>query len=193
MSSRAGRWVGVVVNAPAAPAVGLLCGLVFLFKPMQVFEGNAPFFFFSAAQFGLVLVPMFLATAGALVWLASRGSERVRHVLAAALAGVALAGWVNSTFVSTAGGILDGRTMLRMADARGAFFNALLWASVAAVAAALAYSQMQLVRRFLVALFVVLAAHCAWIAIADDHPWRAAPEPSRLANFSPTGTCSSSF
>ena len=150
MISRGGQWIGVVANAPATPAAGLLCGLVFLFEPMQVFEGNSPFFFFSAAQFGLVLVPMFLATTGALVWLASRGSEGVRHVLAAALAGVALAGWVNSTFVSTAGGILDGRTMLSMADAHDTFFNALLWASVAAVAAALAYSQMQLVRRFLV-------------------------------------------
>ena len=42
------------MRAPATPAAALLCGLVFLFQPAQMFEANAIFPYFGLAQIAVM-------------------------------------------------------------------------------------------------------------------------------------------
>ncbi len=172
------------MNAPATPAVALLCGLALLFKPAQMFEANGPFFYFGFAQIALLLLPVFLVAFLAIAWLAARGGPRWRQPLAAALGGIALAAWVNATFVGSPGGALDGRALLLPLDEERDALNALLFAGVALAGAAAAGWRPALARRFFVALFLVLAAQTAWIAATDEHPWRAEGDTRRLTQFS---------
>jgi hypothetical protein len=172
------------LRAPATPAIALLCGLVFLFKPAQMFDANAPFFYFGFAQIATLLVPVFMAACGVLVWLASRGGARWQHALAAALGGIALAAWINATFVASPGGALDGRTLLVPLDEERDALNALLCAGIALGGAAIAGWRPVLARRFLGALFVVLAVQTVWIAATDEHSWRPAGDTRRLTALS---------
>lgn len=171
-------------RAPATAAVALLCGLVFVFKPAQMFEANAPFIYFGFAQIALVLVPVFMATFAAAAWLASRGGERWQRVVAAALGGIALAAWMNATFVASPGGPLDGRTVLLPYDQEQFGLNLLLCAAFAAGGAASAWWFPVVTRRFLVALFAVLTGQAVWIAAADGHSWRPPGAAERLAALS---------
>lgn len=173
------------MRAPATPAVALLCGLVFLFKPAQMFEANTPFIYFGFAQIALLLMPVFLVAFGCVAWLASRGSQRWQRAVAAIIGGLALAAWVNATFVPSAGGALDGRTVLMPFDEERARLNLLLFAGLAAAGTAIAGSVPALARRFFAALFVVLAAQAAWIAASAEHPWRSEGAVQRLAELSP--------
>lgn len=162
-----------------------MCGLILLFKPAQMFEANAPFFYYGLAQIALLLVPAFLASFAVLAGLAALGGPRWRQALASAVGGLAVAAWVNATFVASPGGALDGRTLLVPLDEQRDAFNALLYVAVALAGAALAGWRPLLARRFFVALFVVLAAQTAWIALHDEHGWRAAGNTQRLATLSP--------
>jgi len=162
----------------------LLCGLVFLFKPAQMFEANQPFFYFGFAQIALLLVPLFLVAFGVIAWLASRGGARWQRALAAALGGLALAAWINASFVASPGGALDGRTLLVPLDEERDALNALLCAGIALGGAAIAGWRPVLARRFLAALFLVLAAQTAWIAATDEHAWRPEGDTRRLTAFS---------
>jgi len=171
------------LSAPATPAAALLCGLVFLFKPAQMFEANAAFPYFGLAQMALVLVPAFLVAFGTMAWLASRGGPRVQRAVAALLGGLALAAWTNATFVPSPGGSLDGRAPLAFDEARAAL-NLALCAGLAGGGATLAWRFPVAARRFFVALFAVLFAQAVWIAAADEHPWRAEGAAQRLAGLS---------
>ena len=173
-----------ILAAPATAALALLCGLIFLFKPAQMFEANAPFFYYGFVQIALLLVPAFLACFALLAGLASLGAPRWRHALAAALGGLALAAWANATFVASPGGALDGRTILVPLDPQRDLINALLWIAVALAGAALAGWRPQLARRFCGALFVVLAAQSVWIAASERHPWRPEGDTGRLTTLS---------
>jgi hypothetical protein len=164
--------------------VALLCGLVFLFKPAQMFEANEPFFYFGLAQIGLLLLPLFLLAFGAIAWLASCARQGVQRGLAALLGGIALAAWVNASLLPSPGGALDGRTLLLPFDEERVLRNLLLWAAAAAGGAAIAWCLPVLARRFFLALFVVLATQAAWIAASDSHPWRAEGAVGRLAALS---------
>jgi len=172
------------LSAPATAAIALLCGLVFLFKPAQMFAANQPFFYFGFPQLATLLVPMFLAGFGLLAWLASRGGSRWQHALAAALGGIALAAWVNATFFPSPGGALDGRSLLIPLDEKREVLNALLCAAIALGGSAFAWWRPVLARRFLGALFAVLAAQTVWIGATDEHPWRAQGATHRLAQLS---------
>lgn len=173
-----------VLTAPASAALALLCGLVFVFKPAQMFDANAPFFYYGFAQIALLLVPAFLVSFGALAWLAARGAPRWQQALAAALGGLALAAWINATFVPSPGGALDGRTLLVPLDEQRDALNALLYAFVALAGAAAAGWRPLLARRFFAALFLVLAAQTVWIAASHGHGWRPAGDERRLARLS---------
>jgi len=172
------------LKAPATPAVALLCGLVLLFKPAQMFDANEPFFYFGFAQIALLLVPIFIAAFGVIAWLASRGGPRWQHALAATLGGIALAAWINGTFVASPGGALDGRTSLVAFDERRDALNAILCAGIALGGAAIAGWRPVLARRFFAALFLVLAAQSVWIAATDEHSWRAEGDVRRLTELS---------
>jgi hypothetical protein len=163
--------------------VALLCGLVFLFKPAQMFEANAAFPYFGLAQIALVLVPAFLVAFGIVAWLASRGGPRVQRAAAALLGGLALAAWINATFLPSPGGPLDGRALLAFDEARAAL-NLALCAGLAGGGAALAWRFPRAARRFFAALFAVLFAQAAWIAASDEHPWRAEGAAQRLTGLS---------
>lgn len=172
------------MSAPATPAVALACGLVFLFKPAQMFEANAAFIYFGFAQIALVLVPLFAVAFGVFAWLAWRAGEHAQRALAAMIGGVTLAAWINASFVPSPGGALDGRALLLPYDEQGVLLNLLLWAGLVASAAAGAWWFPRLTRRFLLALFAVLAGQAAWIAAIDAHPWRAPGANQRLATLS---------
>jgi hypothetical protein len=172
------------LSAPATPAVALLCGLVFLFKPAQMFDANGPFFYFGFAQIALLLVPLFLVAFGAITWLASRGAARWQHAIAAALGGIALAAWISATFVASPGGALDGRTLLVPLDEKRDALNALLCAGIALGGAAIAGWRPVLARRFLAALFLALAAQAVWIAASAEHAWRPQGDTRRLTALS---------
>src|SRR5688500_15371211 len=173
-----------LARAPATAAVALLCGLVFVFKPAQMFEANAPFIYFGFAQIALLLVPLFIVACAAMAWLASRGAPRWQRALAALLGGIALAAWINATFIASPGGALDGRSVLLPSGGARFRLNLLLCAGLAAGGAASAWWFPLLTRRFLAALFAVLAAQAAWIASADGHSWRPAGAAHRLAALS---------
>jgi hypothetical protein len=173
-----------IASAPATAAAALLCGLVFLFKPAQMFDANAPFLYFGFAQTALVLVPVFMMTFAALAWLASRGGQRLQRAAAAMLGGIALAAWINATFVASPGGALDGRTLLVPFDEERIRMNLLLCAGLAVGGTAIAWRLPVTARRFFAALFAVLAVQAAWIAASDDHLWRAQGATQRLAELS---------
>jgi hypothetical protein len=164
--------------------VALLCGLVFLFKPAQMFEANAPFIYFGFAQIALLLAPVFMVTFGTIAWLASRGGARWQRALAAVLGGIAAAAWINATFVPSPGGPLDGRTLLLPFDEERVALNLLLFSALVGGAAVIAWRFPALARRFFLVLFALLAVQAAWIAASDDHPWRAQGAAPRLAQLS---------
>lgn len=173
-----------VASAPATAAAALLCGLVFLFKPAQMFDANAPFLYFGFVQIALVLVPLFIVMFVAIAWLASRGGPRLQRAAAAILGGIALAAWINATFVASPGGALDGRNLLLLFDEERVRLNLLLCAGLAAGGVAIAWCFPLLARRFFAALFAVLAVQAAWIGATDDHSWRAQGATQRLAALS---------
>ena len=163
--------------------MALLCGLVFLFQPAQMFEANAIFPYFGLGQIALMLVPAFLLAFAVLAWLAARGGVRLQRIVAAVLGGIALAAWINASFVPSPGGSLDGRVLLAFDETRSQV-NLLLCASLAVGGAALAWRFPLAARRLFIALFAVLSGQAAWIAAADPHPWRAEGAVARLATMS---------
>jgi hypothetical protein len=171
------------LRAPATPAAALLCGLVFLFQPAQMFEANAIFPYFGLAQIAVMLVPAFLAAFAVLAWLAARGGPRTQRIVAALLGGVALAAWINASFLPSPGGSLDGRVLLAFDETRSPQ-NLLLCASLAIGGAALAWRFPLAARRLFLALFAVLSVQAAWIAAVDHHPWRAEGAVARLTTLS---------
>lgn len=183
--SRARTFFKRTYDVPGAPAAAFLAGLVFLFEPAQVYEANEAFFFVSFPQLALALLPMFFA-AFFLLWLLARaGTMRWQRVSAAILAGVALASWAGATFFTASNGILDGRTLLVLADASQVRDNSLWFAGFVLLGAALAHRFTRVSRQLFSAFFVVLASHLAWVAISDGKPWRASPAMQRLVSLSP--------
>lgn len=174
-----------ILRAPATPAVLLSCGLLLLFGPAQMFDANAPFFYFGAAQIALVLVPLFVLAFVVLAALLSRGGPGLQRHAATLLGGLAVAAWLHSAFFPTPIGPLDGRTIRLPLYEESVGLNLLLCAGLLAAALAAAWRFPVPARRFCAALFAVLAAQAAWIAAADEHPWRGPSAAERLGALSP--------
>jgi len=177
LAERARRWPGLVPSA-------FLAGLVWLFVPAQVYEGNAPFFYFPLVQTVLWLVPAFLLTFALLLALTSIGSMRVRRASAAVVGGIAAACWVSATFVTPSHGLLDGRSLLELAPPTAYDLNAVLWVSCVVAWAGVALRFPAAATRFMAAFTLLLALQLAWFAVKDEAPWRPRPDMRHLATLS---------
>jgi hypothetical protein len=173
-----------VHRIPGVPAAAFLAGFLFLFQPAQVYRGNGRYFFYGFPQLSLVLIPLFLAAFALLAVLAGIGRPRWRQVVAATLTGLGVASWASATFFTKSVGQLDGRNLLELAGGSGVRWHTAGYVGLFLIGAAAAYRVPALVRRFLSAMFLVLAAFTLWLAASDPKPWRAFPALERLATFS---------
>jgi hypothetical protein len=174
-----------VRSVPGLPAAAFLAGLLLIFQPAQVYEGNAAFFpQYNLWQMALVLVPGFLAAFVLLALFVSVGGPRLRRATAVIVSAVALAAWAGATFFTASKGLLDGSALLDLANQAQVRTNALWMAGFLVAGGSMAYFVPTLTRRFFAMLFLLLAAQAVWIAAADDKPWRRAADPARLVTVS---------
>ena len=172
------------LRGPGVAAALFIAVYVGLVQPALVYHGNERAMQYDFAQMGLVLVPVAVAAFALLAAAAIAGGDRLRRSSGALLCGMAIAAWVGGTFFTASHGVLDGRSMLALGNARQDWLNAAGYFGAFAVAAYAAWRHPRPAARFLLALAAIGFAQVAYVAVEDRRPWAHAPGPKELGSLS---------